>query len=346
MEYFDDLEDMEGLPRIKNMPEIRPPMSQGVFKNKKNKKKAIVETQVSLEDQIDEAVDYAFSYDASRHEREWIINSLGLFHEMGWFADILRLVKGGKEASVYQCIASDSSPVEGRFIAAKVYRPRRFRTLKNDYLYREGRAYLNDAGNPIVKEKMLKAIDQRSAYGREVMQSSWLAHEYKTMQILHAAGADLPKPHACGTNAILMEFIGDADTAAPTLNQVDLDHSEAQQLFERVVHNLEIMLSNERVHADLSAYNILYWGGEILLIDFPQAISPLENRNAFLIFERDMQRICEYFGQQGVIVDYRELARRLWKAYNYRQIPDFNLNVLDEEDDQDRAYWDMMNDGF
>jgi RIO kinase 1 len=271
MNYYDDIDELEGLPRIKNMPAFRPSQPwRGPVKQKKKLSQS--EMLASLKEQKDNVGEYEFTYDASRHERDWIVNSLGLFYEMQWFADILRLVKGGKEASVYQCLASSVYPVEGRFIAAKVYRPRRFRNLRKDHIYREGREDLDDSGNVIVKDKMLKAIRQRSEYGRKVMHTSWLEHEYKTMQILHAAGADIPKPYASGNNAILMDFIGNAEMAAPTLNTVDLDQIEARLLFERVVHNIEILLTNELVHADLSAFNILYWEGEIMLIDFPQAI--------------------------------------------------------------------------
>ena len=343
MELFEDFDDLESLPRIKNMPETRPrlPWKDSTSKRKKMSQ---AEIQASLEEQKDEVSDYDFTYVASRHEREWIVNSLGLFYEMQWFTDILRLVKGGKEASVYQCSASPTSSVEGKFLAAKVYRPRRFRNLKNDYIYREGREYLNDAGNPIVREKKLKAIHQRSSYGRQVMHTSWLEHEYQTLQILYEAGADVPKPYASGSNAILMEFVGEADMAAPTLSQVDLDQIEARLLFERVLHNIEIMLSNERVHADLSAFNILYWEGDIVLIDFPQSISPLENQNAFLIFERDLRRVCEYFIRQGIEADYRDLVDKLWSRYKYRRIPVFNIDVLDEEDEGDRSFWEKMKD--
>ena len=93
--------------------------------------------------------------------------------------------------------------------------------MRNDYIYREGREELDDSGNPIIREKMIKAINQRSSFGRQLMHTSWLEHEYKTMQILHAAGVDIPKPFASGSNAILMGFIGDAEMAAPTLNQVE-----------------------------------------------------------------------------------------------------------------------------
>jgi len=345
MDYYDDFDDLDGLPRIKNMPQNQP--SHQRRRHEKYKKQlSQSEMLASLIEQKDYVGDYEFTYDASRHEREWIVNSLGLFYEMQWFADILRLVKGGKEASVYQCLASTVSPVESRFIAAKVYRPRRFRNLRQDHIYREGREELDESGNVIIKEKMLNAIRHRSEYGRNLMHTSWLEHEYKTMQILHAAGADIPKPYASGKNAILMDFIGNAEMAAPTLNTIDLDPVEARLLFERVVYNIEVLLKNERVHADLSAFNILYWEGEIMLIDFPQAISPNENQNAYMIFERDLRRICEYFVRQGVEVVYQDLAKKLWQTYNYRQMPEFNLNMLDEEDELDRAFWYRIKDDY
>ena len=115
---------------------------------------------------------------------------------------------------------------------------------------------------------------------------------------------------------------------------------EAKILFDRVIFNIELLLANERVHADLSAYNILYWQGEIMLIDFPQAISPLENQSAYIIFERDMRRICEYFIHQGIKVDSQELASKLWQSYKYRKIPAFSLDHLDEENEEDRAFWE------
>jgi RIO kinase 1 len=343
MEYFDDFEELEGLPRIKNLPVERIYRTRKVNPPKKQKESQI-DSLVALGEQREDFNDYNFSYDASRHEREWIANSLGLFYEMQWFSDIVRLVKGGKEASVYQCLTSPDSPAQGKFLAAKVYRPRRFRNLRKDYIYREGRAELDDSGNVIVNEGKLKAIRQRSAYGRQVMHTSWLEHEYKTIQLMHAAGADVPKPYASGPNAILMEFIGDAEMAAPTLNTIDLDRTEAQILFERVVHNVKILLANKRVHADLSAFNILYWQGQIILIDFPQAISPDENRNAFLIFERDLQRVCEFFIRQGVNVKYRDLAKKLWHSYKYRRMPEVDPRLLDHEDEQDRAYWEKLRD--
>jgi RIO kinase 1 len=339
MEYYEEYEEFEGLPRIKNMPPYRPTQ---LWKSKPKAKSGTRHDQ--LVEQMDEIREYSFTYEASRHERAWILDSLGIFHDLQWFTDIIRLVKGGKEASVYQCLPGPDSPVEGGLLAAKVYRPRRFRNLRKDHIYREGRAELDESGIPIVREKMVKALQQRSDYGREVMHTSWLEHEFKTMQILLAAGADIPIPFASGNNAILMEFIGDEWGAAPTLNSVDLDIQEARILFDRVIFNIETLLANQRVHADLSAYNVLYWEGDIVLIDFPQAISPHENQSAFIIFERDMRRICEYFQGQGLKVNYQEYASKLWQTYKYRQIPEFSLENFDEESEADRTYWNTYKD--
>ncbi len=88
-------------------------------------------------------------------------------------------------------------------------------------------------------------------------------------------------------------------------------------LFDRVLRNIEIMLSNERIHGDLSAYNILYMNGKIVLIDFPQVVSPKINKHAYVIFSRDVERICAYFRQQGVSSDPHKLAEEIWTSRGY-----------------------------
>ena len=89
------------------------------------------------------------------------------------------------------------------------------------------------------------------------------------------------------------------------------------EAFERVLRNLDVMLAHERIHGDLSAYNILYWDGDITLIDFPQVVSPRVNRHAYRIFERDMKRICDYFTQQGIKTNPKGLAQELWTSRGY-----------------------------
>ena len=75
------------------------------------------------------------------------------------------------------------------------------------------------------------------------------------------------------------------------------------------------MLSLDMIHGDLSAYNILYWDGEITLIDFPQVVNVRTNPQAETIFRRDVRRVCEYFSRMGVPCDADDLADDLWNKF-------------------------------
>jgi RIO kinase 1 len=286
---------------------------------------------------------FEFSYQASRHEQQWIEDSLGGFYEDHMIADVLRLVRGGKEATVYLC-AGDPSTIPERHVCAKVYRPRMFRNLRKDHLYREGRVDLDADGNEIKNHGMQHAMRKRTAYGQELLHGSWIEYEYQTLVALHAAGVEVPRPYGRGTNAILMTYLGDAHTPAPTLNTIRLERDEAQPLFERVVRNVDLMLANERIHGDLSAFNILYWQGDIWLIDFPQVMQPRQNRLAYTVFERDLLRVCEYFIRQGARCAPRRLAAELWTSHGYSLKPDVHPSLLDEEDEADRRLWASFQD--
>jgi RIO kinase 1 len=298
-------------------------------------------------EQQDGRESFNFTYPASRFERTWLLESLGSFYMHRWIDDVLRIIKGGKEASVYLC--QGAAAVGDQLVAAKVYRPRQIRNLRNDHLYREGRVDLDAEGHQIFDDGMLHAMRKKTQFGLELLHTSWVEHEFTTIQMLHEAGADVPAVYASEHNAILMEYIGEEGAPAPPLNTVRLDPNEAPALFERVLRNIEIMLSKERIHGDLSAFNILYWDGAITLIDFPQAVHPEQNRSAYRIFERDVVRVCEYFAGQrrGWVsgaknlspLHPRKLAADLWTAYRYRLQPEIDPALLDAEDEDDVAYW-------
>jgi RIO kinase 1 len=112
-------------------------------------------------------------------------------------------------------------------------------------------------------------------------------------------------------------------TAAPTLNLVALEREEAPALFARLLRNVEIMLAQRVVHGDFSAYNVLYWEGEVKIIDFPQVVDPAQNRDAYLLFKRDVERLCQYFARYGVASQPTRLARELWARHAVPQHHDF-----------------------
>jgi len=255
------------------------------------------------------------TYVPSKYETGWLLQSLTPLYEQSFITDVLALVRGGKEASVYRCAAHESTGVN--LLAAKVYRPRMFRQLRNDHAYRQGREVMLSDGTRLNDSdfREARAIAKGTGFGRKLQHTSWLMHEMTTLQTLLDAGASVPKPWAAGDNVILMDYIGDEDTAAPTLNTVRLARGEARPLFDEVMRNVELMLSLGVTHGDLSAYNILYWEGEITLIDFPQITDIHTNPNAYMILQRDLTRICDYFAAQGYRRDPADLMATYWRRY-------------------------------
>jgi RIO kinase 1 len=229
--------------------------------------------------------------------------------------------------------------VDASLVAAKIYRPRMLRNLKNDQQYRTGRADLDESGNIIVDDGTLHAMQKRSAFGEEVRHQSWIAYEFQTLETLYEAGADVPKPYAMEKNAILMGYVGDLSNAAPVLNSVSLELNEARRLYERVIHNIDLMLTHGRIHGDLSAYNILYWNGDITLIDFPQVVFPDSNPVSWNIFSRDVTRVCQYFSGQGVRSDARKLASDLWTSHGHKIVKEVDPKYLDAENSEDLKAW-------
>ncbi len=334
-EQLEDLEEIEEeLPPIRNLPP-RKRMPEHKRHPQHAPKRSREEVVASL---ADAELTYEFTYRASRHEAVWIKDSLGSFYRQLWFDDILRLIRGGKEASVYLCLGNSTSGA--KYVAAKIYRPRMFRSLRKDHVYREGRLVLDSDGTLVKGDRVVRALNKGTDFGKEVAHTSWMEHEFQTMLVLHDAGADIPKPYARGDNCILMEYIGGDVLAAPTLNTIELDATEAKLLFQRCLHNLELMLAHDRVHADFSAYNMLYWEGKITVIDFPQAVQPEQNQSAYAFFQRDVARICEYFAGQGVEADPAKIARDMWTAHHHRTRPEADPAFLDAEDEGDMAYWE------
>ena len=257
------------------------------------------------------------TYRPSKYEAGWLLNSLGSLYEQQWITDVTAQIKGGKEASVYRCTGYESLGVD--LLAAKVYRPRMFRQLRNDRMYRQGRSVLMGDGTKLNESdfREMRAIVKGTTFGKKVTHTSWLMHEYQTLQKLYEAGAAVPRPWALGDNTILMGYVGDEYMAAPTLNTVKLEPEEVEPLFEDVMRNVHLLLKHGLVHGDLSAYNLLYWEGEIVMIDFPQVADVRSNPDARFILERDIVRVCEYFAEQGLPRDAASISEELWQLYGY-----------------------------
>ncbi len=287
----------------------------GPKKNKKDRRASQIMRDIrEMDDGTDTWIpSYAKALDPRHHERQWVIESVGPFYRDQIVTDVTRLVKGGKEANVYACTAHPATGMD--LIAAKLYRPRMLRHLKNDAVYKAGRLLRDAEGKQIKGRREKLALRKKTNFGKQVDIQWWIGNEYRTQTQLFEAGANVPKPIAHQGNTILMSYIGDAYGPAPTLSEVRLPQDEAESLFQCVMDNVALMLNNHLIHGDLSAYNILYWEGAIYLIDFPQMVEARHNPHALELLERDITRVCEYFSSFGIENDPVHLARGLWEPY-------------------------------
>ncbi|MDJ0521744.1 MAG: RIO1 family regulatory kinase/ATPase [Planctomycetota bacterium] len=250
------------------------------------------------------------TFTGGRQEKQWILQSLRGFYVDEWFTDVLFRVKGGKEATVYCCRAHPATGLD--LIAAKIYRPRMFRAMKNDSLYKIGRLIRSSEGK-YPDDRTARALKKRSRYGRALDAGAWCMHEVEMLETMWDAGVQVPRVIENTHNAILMEFVGDEYQAAPILQSVSLERDEAEALWERLVHYVRAMLGAYVVHADLSPYNLLYWDEELHVIDLPQAVDAIRHPQAYELFARDVDRIAAYFVRQGLEIDAQGLAFDLWQ---------------------------------
>ena len=213
-EEMDDFARRFGLNRRaeRNQATMRPP--------KVSKPQAQLPTDILTQVEGEDA--FVPSFTSAENEQLMLREALTGFYQDNVLSDVLARVKGGKEANVYCCQAHPATGME--LIAAKIYRPQAHRTMRNDAVYKEGRLMLDDQGKGILRDERLKrAIANKTDFGHEVITFSWIEHEYDMLQTLHAAGADVPRPIGHVGNTILMEYFGEVNRPAPTLNSVTLD---------------------------------------------------------------------------------------------------------------------------
>ena len=221
----------------------------------------------------------------------------------------LGVLKTGKEAeiSVVERTAADGRSC---LLANKRYRPRKIThkgelkelgfdrapTFRNDHVYRDGRRFTR-------RSRDARAIAGMTSYGKELLNERWHGHEFDVMARLWEAGGAVPYPVESRDDGMLMEYVGDATMAAPRLAQARLGPGEVTSAYDQLVENLRTFLEVGIVHSDLSAFNILWWKGELWFIDFPQAVDVAHSPHALDFLHRDLVNVCGWFARRGVDVD-------------------------------------------
>ena len=243
-----------------------------------------------------------------------------VFFNDGWITAVEYLVSSGKEGTVFCCRAAE--PTGHDRLAVKIHRGRNFRSFKNDAIYLSGRAMgVSLSGSAGVKSsgmpdrRLERAVAKRTRRGKAAIEHSWINHEFNTLQVLHAAGARVPRPFTMSGHAVLMEYLGDEHGPAPMLKHVSLERRQAVEMFTGLIDEITLWLACERIHGDLSPFNILYWQDQAMVIDFPQAVNPRDNPDSLFLLERDIRNVAMYFEQYGVAADPVRIARDLWLKF-------------------------------
>ena len=225
--------------------------------------------------------------------------------DKGLITEVMMLLKSGKEATVYCC--RGGSKMRGKLLAVKVYRPTEHRQFRNDAIYRQGRV--------IVSGRTRRAVANGSEFGKQAAFGMWVGTEWANLRSLHAAHLDVPRPIDTAGEAIVMTYLGDEAAPSPQLRSVKLTEPQAIGVWDRVLWNVGRMLSLNRVHGDLSPYNLL-WHDEIAwIIDVPQMVDPRENSNARMLLQRDLENVWRHCSKFASIPDPCKAADRLWAEW-------------------------------
>lgn len=233
----------------------------------------------------------------------------------------LGTLKSGKEAEIF-LIERRFATSGPRLLAHKRYRIRypgkdqlRAEGFSNSTSYRRDSVYR--AGWFVgSRDRRALAAGNKSHYGQELAATLWPVQEWTMLRRAWESGASVPYPVEQTDDGLLMEFIGDDSQAAPKLAQAKLGLDAIASAWRQLLENLRALTRAGLVHADLSAYNLLWWEGRLVLIDLPQAVEFTTNADAFELLHRDVANVGGWFGRRGVSIDvealYAELVAMAW----------------------------------
>lgn len=215
-------------------------------------------------------------------------------YERGLFTELLGELKSGKEATVYLTEGPQG------LLAAKVYSDRAMSAFKDHQTYSQGRR--------VSSKRIKRAIEARARSGLSTEHALWIMHEYTQLWDFYRADLPVPRPIVGpglddimrAGRVVLMEFIGDEGGAAPRLADVRLDEEEGREAFRQSLDLMVAFLKLGKVHGDFSTYNLLWWEGRVIAIDFPQVVDLEVNPNAWDLLARDVTSLCKSFRPFGI----------------------------------------------
>ncbi|WP_432417549.1 serine protein kinase RIO [Actinoplanes solisilvae] len=230
--------------------------------------------------------------------------------EYGAVDSELGMLKTGKEADVYLVRRAVPDTDKISMLAAKRYRDGDHKLFHRDAGYLEGRR--------VRRSREMRAMTNRSAFGKEMIAGQWAIAEFGALSHLWQVGQEsglvrVPYPVQLIGTELMLEFIGDWETgeAAPRLAQVRADPDQLADLWRQMTDALSVLARAQVAHGDLSPYNTLVHEGQLVLIDLPQIVDVVANPQGADFIARDVRNVAAWFTQRGLKVDADELLERL-----------------------------------
>jgi RIO kinase 1 len=222
----------------------------------------------------------------------------------------LGVLKTGKEADVHLVRRAVPGTDQVCVLAAKRYRDGDHRLFHRDAGYLEGRR--------VRRSREMRAMTNRTAFGKELIAGQWAAAEFGALsrlwQVGHEGGTiSVPYPVQLIGTELMLEFIGDWETgeAAPRLAQVRTDERGLEDLWRQMTEALSVLARTQIAHGDLSPYNTLVHRGRLVIIDLPQIVDLIANPQGAEFLARDVRNVAGWFTARGLRVDADGLIERL-----------------------------------
>jgi RIO kinase 1 len=213
----------------------------------------------------------------------------------------LGVLKSGKESEVH--LVARSAHGRTSLLAEKRFKARDRRAFQDSYTY----AGVWGEGT----RRETRAMKKNTRFGQEARHARWIANEWTNLVHLADAGVTVPPPVELLDDGYRMAFIGDGIQAAPRLAEVDLAPVEARRVWSDLVEELARIVAADRVHGDLSAYNVLWWRERAVLIDFSQTVDVITHPAAHDLLVRDVASLGRYFTRRGVDVATEQVLERI-----------------------------------
>jgi RIO kinase 1 len=260
-------------------------------------KRGRLEPALTTDPDLPDSGDGWSTWDAALHGPEplpaWVVTEhAAVDTELG-------LLKTGKEADVFLVRRSVPDTDRTSLLAAKRYRDAQHRMFHRDAGYLEGRR--------VRRSREMRAMTNRTAFGRDLVAGQWAAAEFDALsrlwQIGEATGAiAVPYPVQLNGTELMLEFIGDPETgeAAPRLTQTRPGAELLTDLWRQLVDALTVLARAGLAHGDLSPYNLLVHRQRLVLIDLPQIVDVVANPQGPQFLARDVRVVTSWFVARGM----------------------------------------------